>query len=118
MNTETLAVDRGIGRRCMRILFVAPLLAATVLSGGCATPTRSGAAGGGAAGAGLGAIIGHQSGHTGEGAIIGGAAGAAAGALIGNQVGRERRQRDGHYEYRTVTRPNGDTYREKVWVRY
>ena len=52
---------------------------------GC-NATQKGAAVGGVAGAGLGAIIGHQSGHTGEGAVIGGAAGAIGGAIIGNQM--------------------------------
>ena len=37
------------------------------------------------AGAGLGAIIGHQSGHTGEGAAIGAAVGAGGGYVIGNE---------------------------------
>lgn len=52
---------------------------------GCST-TQKGAAIGTAAGAGLGAIIGHQSGHGGEGALIGGLGGAAAGALIGEKM--------------------------------
>ena len=37
------------------------------------------------AGAGLGAIIGHQSGHTAEGAAIGGALGAGGGYVVGNE---------------------------------
>ena len=52
---------------------------------GC-TMTQKGAGVGTALGAGTGAIIGHQSGHTAEGALIGGAAGAAAGALIGDSM--------------------------------
>lgn len=52
---------------------------------GCST-TQKGAAVGTVAGAGLGAIIGHQSGHGGEGALIGGLGGAAAGALIGEKM--------------------------------
>lgn len=52
---------------------------------GCST-TQKGAAVGTVAGAGLGAIIGHQSGHTGAGALIGGLGGAAAGALIGEKM--------------------------------
>lgn len=46
--------------------------------------TQNGAALGGLGGAGLGAIIGHQTGHKGAGALIGGLTGAAAGGLIGN----------------------------------
>lgn len=46
--------------------------------------TQKGAALGGAGGAGLGAIIGHQFGATGAGAAIGALAGTAGGALAGN----------------------------------
>lgn len=52
---------------------------------GCTT-AQKGAAVGGAAGAGLGGIIGHQSGHGAEGAVIGGAVGAISGALVGEQL--------------------------------
>jgi len=52
---------------------------------GCTT-TQKGAGVGAVAGGGLGAIIGHQSGHTTEGALIGAGAGAVAGALIGEQM--------------------------------
>jgi uncharacterized protein YcfJ len=74
---------------------------------------------GGAAGAGLGAIVGHNShGRTGAGALIGAAGGAIAGGLIGGQMDkneredREARERaDRTYtdrEYRTdVTYSNG-----------
>ena len=55
---------------------------------GCATttPTQKGALAGSAVGAGLGAIIGHQSGDTGKGALIGAAAGGLGGALIGDAM--------------------------------
>lgn len=64
------------------------LLALLVFSTGCAstTPTQKGALGGSALGAGLGAIIGHQSGNTAEGALIGAAAGGLGGALIGDAM--------------------------------
>lgn len=61
------------------------LLISALLLAGCTT-TQKGAVVGGAAGAGLGAIIGHQSGHGGEGAVIGGAVGAISGALIGEKM--------------------------------
>lgn len=61
------------------------LLVLLVFTIGC-TGTQKGAGMGGLLGAGAGAIIGHQSGHTAEGALIGGAAGAAGGALIGNAM--------------------------------
>ena len=44
------------------------------------------------AGAGLGAIIGHQSGHTAEGAAIGAGAGALGGYVIGNEKDRAQTQ--------------------------
>ena len=104
-------------KRSRYALFAAPLVVVSVILGGCATPTRSGALGGGAVGAGVGALIGAGSGNAAAGAAIGGAVGAGTGAVIGNEVGEGRRNERGHYEYRTVTRPNGDTYRERVYVR-
>ncbi|MBI3312120.1 MAG: zinc ribbon domain-containing protein [Candidatus Omnitrophica bacterium] len=55
---------------------------------GCAsaTPTQKGAVAGSAIGAGLGAIIGHQSGDTAKGALIGAAAGGLGGALVGDAM--------------------------------
>ena len=91
---------------------------------GCeTTPTQQGAVIGGALGAGAGAIIGNQSGHGGEGALIGAAGGALAGAVAGDQVDEARKKKGeaepvqrGHYETRIVTKPNGETYEERVWV--
>ncbi len=65
------------------LIFVVTL----VVLAGCAEPgdaTRTGALGGGAVGAGLGAIIGSQTGDPGAGVAIGALAGAGAGAAIGN----------------------------------
>jgi hypothetical protein len=56
---------------------------------GCSSPltTREkGALTGGAIGAGTGAIIGSQSGHTGTGALIGAGIGALGGAVIGDAI--------------------------------
>ena len=55
---------------------------------GCATatPTQKGAVAGSAIGAGLGAIIGHQSGDTAKGALVGAAAGGLGGALLGDAM--------------------------------
>ena len=100
---------------CSVVLFALP---------GCeTTPTQQGAVLGGALGAGAGAIIGNQSGHSGTGALIGAGGGALVGALAGDQVDEARKgQRQpepvqrGHYETRIVTRPNGETYEERVWV--
>ena len=55
---------------------------------GCTT-TQKGAGIGAAGGAGLGAIIGHQSGRTAEGAAIGAAVGGLGGALVGEQMARK-----------------------------
>jgi len=65
-------------KRLTCLIFILMIMAA-----GC-TATQKGAGVGSLIGAGAGAIIGHQSGHTAEGALIGGAAGAAGGALVGD----------------------------------
>ena len=73
---------------------------------GCADNTGNGALIGGAAGAGLGAIIGNNShGRTAEGALIGGAVGAGGGALANKAREKhdvkKREQRDeGYYDHR------------------
>ena len=55
---------------------------------GCQSPYRSdqGALIGGLGGAGLGAIVGNQVGHTGAGAAIGGVTGLLAGSVVGDQL--------------------------------
>lgn len=79
--------------RTLSALAVVGFLSAMI---GCASGPLSarekGFLGGGAAGAGLGAIIGHQSGDKAEGAAIGGAAGALGGAIIGDQMDAQRRR--------------------------
>ncbi|HOE65546.1 MAG TPA: YMGG-like glycine zipper-containing protein [Candidatus Hydrogenedentes bacterium] len=98
------------------------------------TPTQQGAMIGGATGAGLGAIIGNNSGSHdgGKGALIGGATGALAGALVGDAVDENRKKKaqtpgsvssepsegvvKGHYETRQVKSESGETYMERVWV--
>jgi uncharacterized protein YcfJ len=69
----------------MNRLFVVVIALSMAALCGCTT-TQKGAGVGAALGAGAGAIIGHQSGETGEGALIGGAVGALAGALIGSEM--------------------------------
>lgn len=69
--------------------FVFALLAIVFIASGCAdnkTRVGEGAGIGGLLGAGMGAIIGHQSGHGVEGALIGGAVGATGGAVAGSQI--------------------------------
>ena len=69
---------------------------------GCETKAGTGALVGGAAGAGIGAIIGHNShNRTGSGALIGGAVGAIGGALVGNEMDkadRRKEQERDHYD--------------------
>jgi uncharacterized protein YcfJ len=69
------------------------LLGVMVLAAGCETGpnTQRGAVIGGATGALLGGIIGHQSGRALEGAGIGAAAGAVGGGLLGNAADKEKR---------------------------
>src|SRR5947209_940011 len=81
---------RGRGRRHMtrRFLTIATGLAILPFAGGCSTMshTAEGAAVGGAAGAGIGGLIGAANhGKVGQGALIGGLAGAAIGGLVGNE---------------------------------
>ena len=106
------------------------VLCVTALS---CTTTQKGAVAGGALGAGVGAIIGHQSGHTTEGALIGGGAGALGGALVGDAADNSRQRQGqypqqpqaatpapspgGHGEVRKTTDANGNIVEEQVWVR-
>jgi len=77
---------------CLRWGLTLQLL--TVVAG-CQSNAGNGALIGGAAGAGIGAIIGNNShGRTMEGALIGGAIGAIGGGLIGNEMDKnDARQR-------------------------
>jgi uncharacterized protein YcfJ len=93
----------------MKFALFAALAAAAA---GCESKAANGALIGGAAGAGVGAIIGHNShNRTAEGALIGGAAGAIGGGLIGNEMDkkdkREREYQEREYrasEYRDTSR--------------
>ncbi len=70
--------------KTLRLLGVAVL--PVLLACGCSSMSNTdrGVLGGGAIGAGTGALIGNATGHTGAGALIGGAVGAVTGGLIGN----------------------------------
>ena len=61
------------------------MLLSSCASGGLGK-RETGALGGGALGAGAGAIIGHATGNTAAGAAIGGALGALGGAVVGDQI--------------------------------
>jgi hypothetical protein len=102
--------------RNMKKALLSVVACGTLLAGvaGCESNAGTGALIGGAAGAGIGAIIGHNShGRTGSGALIGGAAGAIGGALIGNEMDKkeaaERRDRD--YDDYYARRSGRDAYR-------
>jgi uncharacterized protein YcfJ len=56
--------------------------------------TDKGILGGGAIGAGTGALIGSATGHTGAGAAIGTAVGAVSGGLIGNEIDENKKKTD------------------------
>ncbi|MGA2172797.1 MAG: glycine zipper domain-containing protein [Sedimentisphaerales bacterium] len=64
---------------------------------GCENSAQNDALIGSGIGAGAGAIIGHQSGKTGQGALIGGGAGAVGGYLVGNE--QDKQQQAGSYRH-------------------
>jgi len=71
----------------MRKVIAAASVLLLVLGSACASvdTTEEGAATGGLVGAGAGAVIGHQSGHTLEGGLIGAGVGAVTGAVVGHE---------------------------------
>jgi uncharacterized protein YcfJ len=75
-----------------RIAILEFALVGGLLMAGCESNAGKGAAIGSLGGAGLGAIIGHQSGRTTEGALIGGAVGAGAGYMVGNEQDKKKAQ--------------------------
>src|SRR5262245_12717133 len=89
-----IPMRRMIGQKSRWLLAVA--LFPVLLSGGCASMsnTDKGVLGGGAIGAGTGALIGSATGHTGLGAAVGGVVGAVSGGLIGNGIDRAEHKAD------------------------
>jgi hypothetical protein len=81
---HTVSKPQAFG--CARSLLLVGLLTAVAGSGGCQTATGTGAAAGGALGAGIGALAGHCPGA----ALAGGLIGAGAGALTGAAVDAHR----------------------------
>ena len=89
----------GIKTKCVGVALLSSMLLGTTT--GCETKAGTGALVGGAAGAGIGAIIGHNShGRTGSGALIGGAVGALGGALIGNEMDKSDKKKEDEERYR------------------
>jgi outer membrane protein OmpA-like peptidoglycan-associated protein len=78
-------------RAALTAALLTTVIAGSGVLGGCEgmTRTQKGSLGGAAVGAGMGALIGKQSGHAGRGALIGGAIGALSGGLIGNYMDRQ-----------------------------
>jgi outer membrane protein OmpA-like peptidoglycan-associated protein len=73
---------------------------------GCSSMNKAekGAVIGGAAGAGVGAVIGNQTGSTARGAIIGAVVGGAAGAIIGHEMDKQAAELKQNIPGATVTR--------------
>lgn len=78
----------------MKVICAVVASMAMMVCGCQSSPNRAGEGAliGGAVGAGAGAIIGHQSGHTGQGALLGGVLGALGGTLMGSQVQKPPQQ--------------------------
>ncbi len=74
------------GSKQLAVAVVVALALSACATNGKPSKGVGGALIGSAAGAGLGAIIGHQSGHTGQGAAIGAGAGGLGGYVIGNEM--------------------------------
>lgn len=83
-----LHVEVIVVRKSFTVVLVLSYSLLAGYASGQATNTQRGAVTGGAAGAIIGGIIGHQNDETPEGALIGGAVGAIAGGLLGNQKDR------------------------------
>ena len=92
-----------------KILILSVLGAASFLSVSC--DTTSGALGGGAGGALVGGIIGHQTGNTAAGALIGGGVGAVTGGVIGNQNERVTRMENQNAQQRAYDQGVQDAQR-------
>src|SRR5216684_2643718 len=78
--------------KTLRLLGVAVL--PVLLACGCSSMSNTdrGVLGGGAIGAGTGALIGNATGHAGTGALIGAGVGAVTGGLIGNSADRQEKK--------------------------
>ena len=103
-----------MARSFVTILTIAAVSLSSVLTGGCESSAQTGAALGGLTGAGIGAIVGHQSGRATEGALIGGAVGTGAGYLLGNEQDKKEAQaemsslrEEANYATVNITNSNG-----------
>jgi outer membrane lipoprotein SlyB len=76
----------------LTIFLVVAVCVGTVFVAGCESEGQTDALVGSAAGAGIGAIIGNQSGKAGQGALIGGAVGGGTGYIIGSEQDKKKTQ--------------------------
>ncbi len=83
-------LSSGLGASVLAVVVGLTLSACATAGGRGASAATGGALLGTAAGAGLGAIIGHQSGETGKGAALGAGIGALSGYIIGNEQDKTR----------------------------
>jgi uncharacterized protein YcfJ len=74
------------------IFLVVAVCVGTAFVTGCESEGQTDALVGSAAGAGIGAIIGNQSGKAGQGALIGGAVGGGTGYIIGSEKDKKKTQ--------------------------
>jgi hypothetical protein len=84
----------------LRMLGLMVLAGSAMFLSGCRNDAGTFAAIGTGLGAATGAIIGHQSGHGGEGALIGAGAGALGGYILGNESDKHRHDDYYHGGYR------------------
>ncbi len=83
-------LSSGLGASVLAVVAGLTLSACATAGERGASAATGGALLGTAAGAGLGAIIGHQSGETGKGAALGAGIGALGGYVIGNEQDKSR----------------------------
>jgi phage tail tape-measure protein len=81
-----------MGKGLVAILLVVAVSVGAAFVAGCESEGQTDALIGSAAGAGIGAIIGNQSGKAGQGALIGGAVGGGAGYIIGSEKDKKKTQ--------------------------
>ncbi|MCX5637825.1 MAG: glycine zipper domain-containing protein [Planctomycetota bacterium] len=81
-----------MGKGLVAILLVVAVSVGAAFVAGCESEGQTDALIGSAAGAGIGAIIGNQSGKAGQGALIGGAVGGGTGYIIGSEKDKKKTQ--------------------------
>ena len=80
--------------RVVKMMLVVAACLGVVFVAGCENKAQTGAGVGALGGAGVGAIIGNQSGNAGTGALIGGAVGGLGGYAVGNEGDKKQMNQD------------------------